>query len=87
MEEGSWFFDQLHTMWTWAICWTENLLEVAVLKKSKVKAQVMDLRIIWKEVETENMWLSEIINDWMKRILKLPSHYGPHKDFFLIINY
>lgn len=67
MEEGSWFFDQLHTMWTWAICWTENLLEVAVLKKSKVKAQVMDLRIIWREVETENTWLSEISKG--KRIL------------------
>lgn len=67
MEEGSWFFDQLHIMWTWAICWTENLLEVAVLKKSKVKAQVMDLRIIWREVETENTWLSEISKG--KRIL------------------
>ena len=47
-------------MCTWAICLTENLLEVPVLRTSKVKAQVMDLRIIWREVETEIMWLSEI---------------------------
>ena len=46
MQERSSFFDQLHTMCTWAICLTENLLEVPVLRKSKVKAQVMDLRII-----------------------------------------
>ena len=32
---------------------------------------------------TKKMWPNEIMNEWVKRILKLPSHYGPHKDKLL----
>ena len=39
---------------------TDNLLEVPVLRKSRVKGKVIDLRITWREVEIENMRLSEI---------------------------